>query len=38
MKTITFIIVAAAIVFVAGALGCLIGEIVLKTIKKIFKL
>jgi hypothetical protein len=38
MRTIAFLIVAAAIVFIAGALGCLIGEILVKTLKKIFKL
>ena len=35
MITIAFIMVAAAIVFIAGALGCLIGELILKTFKKL---
>lgn len=38
MKTIAFIMVAAAIVIIAGAVGCIIGELITKTIKKIFKL
>jgi len=38
MKTIIVIMVAAAIVFIAGAVGCVVGELLIKTIKKIFKL
>lgn len=38
MKTIIFLMAAAAVVFIAGAIGCVIGEILVKSIKKIFKL
>lgn len=37
MRTIAFLIVAAAIVFIAGAIGCIIGELTLKFIKYLFK-
>jgi hypothetical protein len=29
--------VAAAIVFIAGAIGCIIGELILQTFKKLLK-
>jgi hypothetical protein len=38
MKTIIILLVAAAVVFIAGAIGCVIGELLVKSIKKIFKL
>lgn len=38
MKTLSFLIVAAAIVFIAGALGCIVGELIYKLFKKLFKL
>lgn len=30
--------VAAAVVFIAGAIGCVVGELLVKSIKKLFKL
>jgi hypothetical protein len=38
MKTIIIIMVAAAIVFIAGAVGCVVGELLVRTIKKLFNL
>ena len=38
MKTILILIFAAAVVFIAGAIGCVVGELLVKSIKKIFKL
>jgi hypothetical protein len=37
MKTLAFLIVTAAIVFIAGTIGCIVGEILLKLIKHLFK-
>jgi hypothetical protein len=37
MKTFIIILFAAAVVFIAGIIGCLIGELILKTFKNIFK-
>jgi len=37
MITICFIIVAAAVVFIAGAIGCFVGELMLKIFKQFFK-
>jgi hypothetical protein len=38
MKTVIIIMVAAAVVFIAGAIGCVVGELLVKSIKKLFKL
>jgi hypothetical protein len=38
MKTVIILMVAAAVVFIAGAVGCVVGELLVTTIKKIFKL
>ena len=37
MKTLAFLIVAAAIVFIAGVVGCVVGELMFKLIKKLIK-
>jgi hypothetical protein len=38
MKTVIILMVAAAVVFIAGAIGCVVGELLVKSIKKLFNL
>jgi hypothetical protein len=38
MKTVIILMVAAAVVFIAGAVGCVVGELLVKSIKKLFNL
>jgi len=38
MKTLILVIFCAAIVFIAGLIGCAVGELILKTFKNFFKI